>query len=132
MLTYGDGVSDVDLRALLAFHRSHGRLATVTAVRPPARFADLRIENGQVKHFEEKPQAGEGWVNGGFFVFEPGVLDTLVDDGTVLEKAPLEQLAARGELMAYQHLGYWQSMDTLRDKLTLEGLWASGKAPWNV
>lgn len=130
MLTYGDGVSNVDIGALLAFHRSHGRLATVTAVRPPARFGDLRIENNRVTHFEEKPQAGEGWINGGFFVFEPGALDFIADDATILEKAPLEQLAQRGELMAYQHPGYWQSMDTLRDKQALEELWATGKAPW--
>jgi glucose-1-phosphate cytidylyltransferase len=130
MLTYGDGVSNVDLTALLAFHRSHGRLATVTAVRPPARFGDLRIESGRVSKFEEKPQAGEGWINGGFFVFEPGVLDFIDDDATILEKAPLEQLAQQGELMAYQHPGYWQSMDTLRDKQALEELWANGKAFW--
>jgi glucose-1-phosphate cytidylyltransferase len=130
MLTYGDGVSNVDITALLAFHRSHGRLATVTAVRPPARFGDLRIENNRVTHFEEKPQAGEGWINGGFFVFEPEMLDFIADDATILEKAPLEQLAQRGELMAYHHPGYWQSMDTLRDKQALEELWANGKAPW--
>ncbi len=132
MLTYGDGVSDVDLKALLAFHRSHKKLATVTAVRPPARFGDLRIENGKVTHFEEKPQAGEGWINGGFFVFEPGVLDYIADDSTILEKAPLEQLAEKGELMAYNHSGYWQSMDTLRDKMALEEMWASGAAPWKA
>lgn len=130
MLTYGDGVSNVDIAALLAFHRSHGRLATVTAVRPPARFGDLRIESNRVAHFEEKPQVGEGWINGGFFVFETGVLNFIANDATILEKAPLEQLAQRGELMAYQHPGYWQSMDTLRDKHALEELWASGKAPW--
>lgn len=130
MLTYGDGVSDVDIRALLAFHQSHGRLATVTAVRPPARFGDLRIEDNQVTHFEEKPQAGEGWINGGFFVFEPGVFDFIADDATILEKAPLEKLAAQGQLMAYHHLGYWQSMDTLRDKQALEELWKTGNAPW--
>lgn len=130
MLTYGDGVSNVDITALLALHRSHGRLATVTAVRPPARFGDLRIENNRVTHFEEKPQAGEGWINGGFFVFEPEVLDFIADDTTILEKAPLEQLAQRGELMAYHHPGYWQSMDTLRDKRALEELWVNGKAPW--
>ena len=130
MLTYGDGVSNLDITALLAFHRSHGRLATVTAVRPPARFGDLRIENNRVTHFEEKPQAGEGWINGGFFVFEPKVLDFIADDATILEKAPLEQLAQLGELMAYHHSGYWQSMDTLRDKRALEELWANGKAPW--
>jgi len=130
MLTYGDGVSDVNIAALLAFHRAHGRLATVTAVRPAARFGDLCIENNCVTNFEEKPQAGEGWINGGFFVFEPGVLDFIADDATILEKAPLEQLAQRGELMAYQHMGYWQSMDTLRDKQALEELWTNGKAPW--
>jgi glucose-1-phosphate cytidylyltransferase len=130
LLTYGDGVSNVDVTALLAFHRSHGRLATVTAVRPPARFGDLRIENKRVTRFEEKPQAQEGWINGGFFVLEPGVFDFLADDTTILEKAPLEQLAQRGELMTYQHHGYWQSMDTLRDKKALEELWASGQVPW--
>ncbi len=130
MLTYGDGVSDVDIGALLAFHRAHGRLATVTAVRPPARFGDLRIESDRVSHFKEKPQTGEGWINGGFFVFEPKVFDYIEDDSTILEKAPLEQLARHGQLMAFQHSGYWQSMDTLRDKQALEELWASGKAPW--
>lgn len=130
MLTYGDGVSDVDLTALLAFHRSHGHLATVTAVRPTARFGDLRITDNRVSKFEEKPQAGEGWINGGFFVFEPEIFDFIADDATVLEKAPLEQLAQQGELMAYKHHGYWQSMDTLRDKQALEELWVNGKAPW--
>lgn len=130
MLTYGDGVSDVDLAELLAFHRRHGRLATVTAVRPPARFGDLRIEDGQVVNFEEKPQAGEGWINGGFFVFEPAVFDYIEGDTIILEKAPLEQLAKQGQLMAFRHGGYWQSMDTLRDRQALEEVWASGKAPW--
>jgi glucose-1-phosphate cytidylyltransferase len=132
MLTYGDGLSDVDLTALVAFHRSHGRLATVTAVRPAARFGDLTIQNGRVANFEEKPQAGEGWINGGFFVFELGVLDFIADDATILERAPLERLAQKGELMAYHHPGYWQSMDTLRDKIALEEEWASGKAPWTA
>lgn len=131
MLTYGDGVSDIDLDALLAFHRSHGKLATVTAVRPPARFGDLRIERERVVHFEEKPQAGEGWINGGFFVFESGMFDYIADDSIILEKAPMEMLAENGELMAYRHPGYWQSMDTLRDKLALEEIWNTGKAPWN-
>ncbi|MBM3852408.1 MAG: glucose-1-phosphate cytidylyltransferase [Verrucomicrobia bacterium] len=130
MLTYGDGVSDVDMSALVRFHRSHGRLATVTAVRPPARFGDLCITDGKVSRFQEKPQAGEGWINGGFFVMEPGVFDFLTDDGTILEKSPLEQLAEHEQLMAFQHYGYWQSMDTLRDKQALEAAWASGKAPW--
>ena len=130
MLTYGDGVANINVKDLLAFHRSHGRLATVTAVRPPARFGDLRIENERVMQFEEKPQAGEGWINGGFFVFEPTVFDYLGDDSTILERSPLERLAADGQLMAYHHSGYWQSMDTLRDKHALEQLWASGNAPW--
>lgn len=130
MLTYGDGVANVDVNALLAFHRSHGKLATVTAVRPPARFGDLRIENERVMQFEEKPQAGEGWINGGFFVFEPTVFNYLGDDSTILEKSPLERLAADGQLMAYRHAGYWQSMDTLRDKHALEQLWLAGNAPW--
>ena len=130
MLTYGDGVSDVDVTALLAFHRSHGRIATVTAVRPPVRFGELSIEEKRVIHFQEKPQAGEGWINGGFFVFEPAILDLTVGDSTMLERRPLEQIAKRNELIAYLHAGYWQCMDTLRDKHTLENLWATGKAPW--
>ena len=130
MLTYGDGVSDIDVSKLLAFHRSHGRLATVTAVRPPARFGNLQLTDDFVTRFEEKPQTGEGWINGGFFVFEPQVLDYLDDDTTVLEKAPLERLASQGQLMAYKHTGYWQSMDTLRDKQALEELWIKGEAPW--
>jgi glucose-1-phosphate cytidylyltransferase len=132
MLTYGDGVSNVDLKALVAFHKSHGRLATVTAVRPRARFGDLRIDGDRVSKFEEKPQTGEGWINGGFFVLEPAALESIADDATVLEKGPLEQLARDGELMAYQHTGYWQSMDTLRDKQALDELIATGDAPWNA
>ena len=133
MVTYGDGLADVDIGALAAFHRTHGRTATVTAVRPPARFGALVLDgrNG-VRVFKEKPQAGEGWINGGFFVFEPTIFDRLEDDGTILEKEPLEQLAADRELMAYLHPGFWQPMDTLRDKQLLESLWASGSAPWKV
>lgn len=130
MLTYGDGVSDVDITALLAFHRSHGRIATVTTVRPPVRFGELSIEENRVTNFQEKPQAGEGWINGGFFVFEPTVFDFIADDTIMLERTPLEQLAQKGELMAYHHHGYWQCMDTMRDKTMLEELWGSGKAPW--
>ena len=130
MLTYGDGVSDVDLTELLAFHRSHGRMATVTAVRPPVRFGELSIEKNRVTKFQEKPQAGEGWINGGFFVFEPDVFDFISDDSTLLEREPLEQIAKKGELMVYQHPGYWQCMDTVRDKATLEDLWVNHKAPW--
>jgi len=132
MLTYGDGLSNVDLDALIDFHKSHGRIATITAVRPPARFGDLNISNNSVKHFEEKPQAGEGWINGGFFVFEPAIFDFIENDLTILEKAPLEQLAEKGELMAFQHPGYWQSMDTLRDKQALQEIWNSGNAPWVI
>jgi glucose-1-phosphate cytidylyltransferase len=132
MLTYGDGVGDVDITRLLAFHRQHGKLATVTAVRPVARFGEISVEGSRVVHFKEKPQTGEGLINGGFFVFEPGVLDYLDDDQTVLEGAPLERLAREGQLMAYRHEQFWQCMDTLRDKIFLERLWASGDAPWRV
>jgi glucose-1-phosphate cytidylyltransferase len=133
MLTYGDAVASVDLVALLAFHRSHGRLATVTAVRPPARFGELRFEGDRVAHFAEKPQTSEGWINGGFFVLEPGVAG-YIPDGTqvVWEREPLERLAADGELMAYRHDGFWHPMDTLRDVRTLEELWLSGSPPWKV
>lgn len=130
MLTYGDGVSDVDISKLLAFHRSHGKLATVTAVRPPVRFGELLIQDERVCQFQEKPQAGEGWINGGFFVFEPEVFDFIEGDATFLEREPLEQLAAQGQLMAYRHGGFWQCMDTIRDKEFLQSAWQSGKAPW--
>ncbi len=130
MLTYGDGVSDVDVAALLAFHRAHGKLATVTAVRPSARFGGMHVGDGQVFDFKEKPQSGEGWINGGFFVFEQGVFDYLQDDTTVLEQSPLETLARDGQLMAYQHAGYWQCMDTIRERDALQALWESGSAPW--
>ena len=132
MATYGDGVSDVDIKALLAFHKAHGKLATVTAVRPPARFGNIDIRNGQVEQFIEKPQTGEGWVNGGFFVFEPGVFKYLEGDETVLERAPLERLSADKQMMAFQHAGFWQPMDTLREKRLLEELWDSGNAPWRT
>ncbi len=132
MATYGDGVGDIDIGALVAFHQSHGKKATVTAVRPPARFGGLVLDGSCVTQFLEKPQTGEGWINGGFFVFEPSVLDLLTDDDMPLERGPLETLAARGELMAYFHHGFWQPMDTLREKQLLERLWAEGKAPWKV
>jgi glucose-1-phosphate cytidylyltransferase len=130
MVTYGDGVSDIDLTELLAFHRAHGRLATVTAVRPSARFGGMHVIDGQVLSFKEKPQSSEGWINGGFFVFELGVFDYLTDDATVLEQSPLENLVRDGQLMAYKHAGYWQCMDTIRDRAALETLWQSGQAPW--
>lgn len=132
MMTYGDGLGNVDLGALLAFHRSHGRLATVTAVRPPGRFGSIQLDGDRVTIFAEKPQAGEGWINGGFFVLERAVLDLIAGDDTLWELEPLETLAARGELMAFRHEGFWQPMDTLRDKRYLEELWASGKAPWKI
>ncbi len=130
LLTYGDGVSDVNLSRLVEFHKSHGRLATVTAVRPPVRFGELAIEGDRVVSFEEKPQAREGWINGGFFVFEPEIFDLIADDATMLERQPMEHLVKKGELMAYCHDGFWQCMDTLRDKHALEELWHSGHAPW--
>lgn len=132
MLTWGDGVSDVDLAGLLDFHRSHGKLATLTAVRPPARYGRLTLDSGRVALFEEKPQLGEGWINGAFFVLEPGVFDYIEGDDTQWEKEPLERLAADGELMAYRHTSFWQCMDTLREKHLLETLWETGRAPWKV
>jgi glucose-1-phosphate cytidylyltransferase len=131
MLTWGDGVSNLDLRKLLEFHRSHGRLATVTAVRPPARFGRLDLLGDAVARFSEKP-LDEGWINGAFFVLEPGVFDYVDGDDTQWEREPLERLAEDGQLMAYRHEGYWQCMDTLRDKKRLEELWESGDPPWKV
>ncbi len=132
MLTWGDGVSNVDLRELLAFHRSHGKLATLTAVRPPARFGHLDLVGDHVTEFSEKPQTREGWINGAFFVLEPGVFDYIDGDETQWEREPLERLARDGQLMAYRHPAFWQCMDTLRDKRLLESLWENGKAPWRV
>jgi glucose-1-phosphate cytidylyltransferase len=132
MLTYGDGVADVNIPELLAFHQKHKRLATVTAVRPPARYGALLFEGDQVAAFQEKPQTGEGWINGGFFVLEPDAIARIADDRTAWEREPLEGLAREGQLSAFTHAGFWQPMDTLRDKLLLEDLWSSGKAPWKV
>jgi glucose-1-phosphate cytidylyltransferase len=132
MTTYGDGVGDVDIAALVRFHREHGRLATITAVRPPARFGGLEFDGNQVVRFQEKPQVGEGWINGGFMVFEPDVLNYIDGDDTLLERDPLERLAAEGQLMAFRHGGFWQPMDTLREKQLLEQLWSSGRAPWKI
>ena len=132
MVTYGDGLGSIDMTALLAFHRAHGKLATVTAVRPPARFGSLALTGDQVREFAEKPQTGEGWINGGFFVFEPGILDYIADDATSLEQEPLERVAGEGQLMAFRHHGFWQPMDTVRERQLLESLWASGGAPWKV
>jgi glucose-1-phosphate cytidylyltransferase len=132
MLTWGDGVSNVDLKRLLEFHRSHGRLATVTAVRPPARFGKLTLDGDVVSSFTEKPQLDEGWINGAFFVLEPAIFDYIEGDETQWEKEPLEGLSRDGQLMAYKHDSFWQCMDTLRDRKLLEQLWDSGKAPWKL
>ena len=133
MMTYGDGLSDIDIARLVQFHRSHGRLATVTAVRPPARFGGLDIQpDGFVRRMEEKPLAGEGWINGGFFVLEPAVLDYISADSMPWERDPMERLAAEGQLVAFRHEGFWQPMDTIREKRILEALWDSGHAPWKV
>jgi glucose-1-phosphate cytidylyltransferase len=133
MATYGDGVADVSIAELLAFHRSHGKIATLTAVRPPARFGGVRIgEGGQVVDFEEKPQDGEGLINGGFFVLEPGIFDYIDGDATAFEWEPMKRLVADGQLMAFKHRGFFQPMDTIRDREALEALWRSGKAPWRV
>ena len=132
MVSYGDGVGNINIRALLDFHRSHGKLATVTAVRPPARFGGLSLNGAMVNEFSEKPQAGEGWINGGFFVFEPGVFDYLRDDQTILERDPLERLAAGRQLMAFRHSGFWQPMDTIRERQLLDEYWEKGDAPWKV
>lgn len=132
LLTYGDGVCDVDMADLLRFHQSTGRAATVTAVRPPARFGGLVFDGPLVSQFSEKPQAGEGWINGGFLVCEPRIFDYLQGDTCSLEIAALERLAEAGQLAAYRHEGFWQCMDTLRDKRQLEALWERGEAPWKV
>lgn len=128
--TYGDGVADVDLSALFGFHAAHGRLATVTAVRPPGRYGALKLDGERVTGFAEKPRGDGGLINGGFFVLSPKALDLIDDDATAWEGAPMERLAERGELAAFEHAGFWQPMDTLREKNLLESLWATGRAPW--
>jgi glucose-1-phosphate cytidylyltransferase len=132
MLTWGDGVSNVDLAALVAFHKKHGKLATVTAVRPPARFGRLEMDGDRVAEFSEKPQLGEGWINGAFYVLEPKVFEYVEGDTTQWEREPLERLASEGQLMAYRHDSFWQCMDTLRDRKLLEQLWQSGQPPWKT
>lgn len=132
MLTYGDGVSNVNIKALIEAHKKQGKLATITAVRPPARYGGLFMEDGLVTRFTEKPQAGEGWINGGFMVCEPQILDMISGTSSSLEAELLETLAAQGQLAAYCHDGFWQCMDTLRDLKYLESLWTSGSAPWKV
>ncbi len=130
--TYGDGVSDVDISATVAFHRAHGRMATMTVVRPPGRFGSVTVESTAVTAFQEKPLGDGGWINGGYFVLSKRVIDYLEGDDTIFEQEPLRRLTADRELSAYQHTGFWQCMDTLRDKRTLEELWAGGDAPWKV
>lgn len=132
MLTYGDGVSDINISALLNFHRAQGKLATVTAVRPPARFGGINFNGDRVTAFAEKPQVGEGWINGGFFVLEPGITKYIPDDVTPWEADPMENLAKDGELSAYRHDSFWQCMDTLREVQMLERLWRQGNAPWKI
>ena len=131
MLTYGDGVADIDLDALLAFHRSHGKMVTVSAVRPVARFGELELDGAKVESFKEKPQLHDGWINGGYFVIEPEFFDLIAGDSTLLEREPLEKATQAGELMAYRHDGFWHCMDTKRDHELLESLWMKG-APWAV
>jgi glucose-1-phosphate cytidylyltransferase len=130
--TYGDGVGDVDITKLIATHKQHNRLSTVTATQPPGRFGALKLEDNRIAGFQEKPQGDGGWINGGFFVLSPKVIDYIADDSTIWEREPLENLAQSGQMTAYLHDGFWQPMDTLRDKILLEELWAGGKAPWKV
>ena len=130
--TYGDGVGDIDITKSIEFHKSHGKLATMTATYPPGRFGALEIEDGRITHFLEKPKGDGGMINGGYFVMSPKVIDYFAEDATIWEQEPLRNLAMDGELMAYEHHGFWQPMDTLRDKQHLEELWSSGKAPWRV
>ena len=132
LLTYGDGISNIDIGKLLKFHRSHGKMVTVSAVHPLARFGELEISKDQVTSFQEKPQTTQGWINGGYFVIEPEFFDLIEGDDIILEKAPLENAAKNGELMAYHHNGFWQCMDTKRDRDSLEKMWLSGNPPWIV
>jgi glucose-1-phosphate cytidylyltransferase len=132
MVTYGDGLADISITELVAFHKAHGKTATLSAVRPPARFGGLKIEDGHVAEFVEKPQSGEGWINGGFFVLEPEIFDYIAGDETRFEWEPMQRLASEGELMAFQHEGFFQPMDTIRERNILEEFWSSGKAPWKV
>jgi len=130
MLTYGDGVSNVNIKQTVRFHKRHGKIATITAVRPPVRFGELKISRNKVKSFKEKPQVGQGWINGGFFIFNSKVLNFIKNDQTMLEKEPLEKLTKTGQLMAFEHKGFWKCMDTMRDKILLNKLWKEGNALW--
>jgi glucose-1-phosphate cytidylyltransferase len=131
-MTYGDGVSDINITDEIAFHRAHGRQATITAVRPVARFGGLSLEGSQITGFQEKPEGEGGWINGGFFVLSPSVIDEIADESTSFEREPIESLTTRREVQAFFHHGFWQPMDTIRDKQRLEELWASGRAPWKT
>jgi glucose-1-phosphate cytidylyltransferase len=130
--TYGDGVADIDIAELLAFHKREGRMATVTAVQPPGRYGALEVETGRVASFQEKPLGDGGWINGGFFVLEPGVFDYIPGDKSTWENEPLRQLAAEGQLSAYTHYGFWHAMDTVRDRAMLEEMWLHNRAPWRI
>ena len=130
MLTYGDGISNINIKQAIKFHKDHGKIATITAVRPPVRFGELKISRNKVKSFKEKPQVGQGWVNGGFFIFNNEVLNFIKDDQTMLEREPLEKLTMAGQLMAFKHKGFWKCMDTMRDKILLNKLWNEGNPLW--
>lgn len=132
LFTYGDGLADIDLSALLEFHKTHGKLATVTTVRSPARFGRIAFKDEQITDFYEKPQSAEGWINGGFFVLNSKVIDYIENDETIWERSPIENLARNGQLMGYRHYGFWSCMDTLKEKKILDQLWASGEAPWKM
>ena len=132
MVTYGDGLSNVDINALIDFHNSHGKIATVTAVRPSARFGNIQLKENKVVSFQEKPQAQDGWINGGFFVFNNEIFDLIDNDSTVLEKEPLSLCAQKGELMSFKHEGFWQCMDTQRDKEILELMWKNNQVKWKI
>ncbi len=132
LLTYGDGVANIDINDIIKFHKTHGKIATITAVRPPSRFGRLEFEGDRVTSFSEKPQIGEGWINGGFFVLEPEIFDYIESDSTIFEREPLEKLAKDHQLMAYKHEGFWQPMDTLRELRLLRALWDSNNAPWKI
>ena len=130
MLTYGDGISNINIKQAIKFHKDHGKIATITAVRPPLSFGELKISRNKVKSFKEKPQVGQGWVNGGFFIFNNEVLNFIKDDQTMLEREPLEKLTMAGQLMAFEHKGFWKCMDTMRDEILLNKLWNEGNALW--
>ena len=130
MLTYGDGVSNINIKQAIKFHNNHGKIATITAVRPPVRFGELEINRNKVKSFKEKPQVGHGWINGGFFIFNNEILNFIKNDQTMLEREPLEKLTKAGQLMAFEHKGFWKCMDTMRDKILLNQLWNEGNALW--